>query len=61
MFIVTFIVYAVFFLVAAITFGKGLVNLQRGKANARGLMTTGFTIGIWGIFAAAVIFGFFNV
>ena len=61
MFTVTFIVYAVFFLVAAFIFGRGLVNIYRGKDNAHSLITAGLTIGVWGVFVAAVIFGFFNV
>jgi hypothetical protein len=61
MFTGTFVIYAVFALVAAFIFGRGLVNIHRGKENARSLVTTGLTIGVWGVFAAAVAFGFFNL
>ncbi len=61
MFIVTFIVALLFFLVAAITFGKGLVNMYGGKQNATDIMTTGFTIGVGGVVVTAIIFVIFSI
>jgi hypothetical protein len=61
MFTVTFIVVAVFILLAVIFWGRGLVNLYRGGGKARGLLSTGFLIGIWGLVIAAILYGFFNL
>jgi hypothetical protein len=61
MFIVTFVIVAVLCLLAAILFGRGLVRLYQDNEAAHGLITSGFTVGIWGIVVAAVIFGFFNL
>lgn len=58
---VTFIVAAVFFLVAAVLFGRGLVKLYRDNNKARGLISSGFAVGLLGVVAAAVIFGFFSL
>jgi hypothetical protein len=58
---VTFLVIGVFLLLAAILFFSGLVNLYQGKEKARGLIGSGFMVGIWGIVIAAIIFGFFNL
>ena len=59
---VTFIVTFVFILAAAILFGRGLVKLyQKNNIKARGLISSGFMVGIWGIVVAAIIFGFFSL
>jgi hypothetical protein len=61
MFTVTFIVVAVFILLAIIFWGRGLVNLYRDGVKARGRLSTGFMIGLWGVVIAAILFGFFNL
>lgn len=58
---VTFIVVGVFLVIAAIFFFSGLVNLHQGNEKSRGLIGSGFMVGIWGIVIGAVIFGFFNL
>ena len=58
---VTFIVALVCFVVAAYVFYRGLLHLQAGKKQARGTMSAGFLIGIVGLLASVIIFGFFNV
>ena len=61
MFFVTFIVALAAFLIAAIIFGRGLVKLYQDNRNARGFISSGFMIGLLGMVASAVIFGFFNL
>ena len=61
MHLVTFIVVLVFILVAAILFGRGLVRMYQGNKRARGLMSSGFMIGLLGVLVGAIIFGFFNL
>jgi len=62
MHVVTFIVALIFILVAAITFGFGLVKLrQNNSGQARSLISTGFLIGLLGVVVAAIIFGVFNL
>ena len=61
MYIVTFIVAAVFFIIAAIFSGVALAQIARNKPQARGTLTTGFTLWILGILVAAVTFGIFSV
>lgn len=61
MHIVTFIVAFVFILIAAILFGRGLVRLYQHNCKARGLISSGFMVGLLGVVVAAVIFGFFNL
>ena len=61
MHLVTFIVVGVFLLVAAILFFTGMANLNQGKENSRGLIGSGFMVGIWGIVIGAILFGFFNL
>ena len=58
---VTFIVAAIFFLIAAVLFGRGLVKLYRDDNKARGLIGSGFAVGLLGVIVAAVIFGFFSL
>jgi hypothetical protein len=59
---VTFIVAFVFILVAAILFGRGLVKLyQQNNQKARGLISSGFMVGLMGMLIAAIVFGFFNL
>jgi hypothetical protein len=61
MHLVTFIVVFIFILVAAILFGRGLVRLYQGNTKSRGLVSSGFMIGLLGVLVGAIIFGFFNL
>jgi FtsH-binding integral membrane protein len=61
MHIVTFLVAALFIIIAAILFGLGLVRLYRDNDKARGLISSGFMVGLLGVVVAVVIFGFFNL
>jgi hypothetical protein len=61
MHLVSFIVALVFILAAAILFGRGLVKLYQGNGQSRGLIGSGFMIGLLGVVIAAIIFGFFNL
>jgi hypothetical protein len=58
---VTFIVALVFILIAAVLFGRGLVKLYQGNGQSRGLIGSGFLIGLLGVVIAAIISGFFNI
>lgn len=58
---VTFIIALVFFLVAAILFVRGLVRLYENNESARGLISSGFIVGLVGVVIAAVTFGFFSL
>jgi hypothetical protein len=58
---VSFIVALVFMVVAACLFGQGLVRLYRDNRRGRGLISSGFGVGLLGIIITAVIFGFFNL
>ena len=58
---VTFIVAFIFVALAAIFWGRGLVNIYRDRRNARALVSTGFMIGLAGLVLAAILFGFFNL
>ena len=62
MHVVTFIVAMIFILVAALTFGFGLMKLHQNKnGQARGLINTGFLIGLLGVVVCAITFGVFNL
>lgn len=61
MFFITFIVALVVFLIAAIVFGRGLVKLYQDNRKARSYISSGFMVGLLGVIASAVIFGFFNL
>ncbi len=61
MHIVTFIVAFLFVVVAAILFSRGLVRLYQGNARARGLISSGFMVGLAGVIISAILFGFFNL
>ena len=61
MYIVTFIVSLIIFLIAAILFVYGLVQLHKNNGRARSTMGMGFIIGLVGIMVAAVLFGGFSV
>jgi Na+(H+)/acetate symporter ActP len=61
MHIVTFIVAAAFIIVAAILFGRGLVRLYQRNLKARGLISSGFMVGLLGVVISAILFGFFNL
>jgi len=58
---VSFIVALVFILVAACLFGRGLVRLHQGNEKSRGLIVSGFMVGVWGIFITAILFGCFSL
>jgi hypothetical protein len=58
---VTFIVAFVFILIAAILFGRGLVKMYQGNGQSRGLISSGFMIGLLGVLIAAIIFGVFSL
>ena len=59
---VTLIVALVFILIAIILFGYGLVRLYQGKNDkSRGLISTGFMVGLWGVVISAIIYGFFSL
>jgi FtsH-binding integral membrane protein len=61
MHLVTFIVALVFIVVAAILFGRGLVKLYQKKEESRGLISSGFMVGLWGVVIAVILFGFFSL
>ena len=61
MYFVSFIVALFFILGAACLFGRGLVKLYQGNVQSRGLISSGFMVGLWGIVIAAIIFGFFSL
>jgi len=61
MYFVTFIVAFVFILAAAILFGRGLVKLYQGNEQSRGLISSGFMVGLLGVLIAAIIFGVFSI
>jgi FtsH-binding integral membrane protein len=62
MHLTTFIVALVFFLVAALLFGRGLVRIyQKNSEQARGLIGSGFMVGLLGVVIAAIIFNVFNL
>ena len=58
---VSFIVVFIFILVAAILFGRGLVRLYQDNGRARGLISSGFMVGLLGVVIAAILFGFFSL
>ena len=61
MFTVTFIVVVVSVVLAVLFWGRGLVFIFRGGDKARGMLSTGFLIGICGVVIAAILYGFFNL
>lgn len=61
MYFVSFIVVLVFILVAASLFGRGLVRLYQKNERARGLISSGFMVGLLGVIISAIIFGFFSL
>ena len=61
MYTVTTIVAVVFIVVAAILFGLGLVKLYQNNQKARGLISSGFFVGLLGVVISAIIFGFFSL
>jgi hypothetical protein len=58
---VTFIVAFVFILAAAILFGRGLVKMYQGNGQSRGLISSGFMVGLLGVLISAIIFGVFSL
>ena len=61
MHIVTFIVAGTIFFISGILYVTALVQQSRDNTKGRGLMTTGFSLWLFGIIAAAVLFGFFSL
>jgi hypothetical protein len=61
MHIVTFIVVFVFMIIAALIFGRGLVRLYQDNGRSRGLISSGFMVGLLGVIIGAITFGFFNL
>ena len=57
---VSFIVVFGFIIIAIILFGMGLVRLHR-KAPARGLISSGFVLGLTGVVISVILYGFFNL
>jgi hypothetical protein len=58
---VTFIVAFIFILAAAILFGRGLVKMYQGNGQSRGLISSGFMVGLLGVLISAIIFGVFSL
>lgn len=58
---VTFVVAFVFILTAAILFGRGLVKMYQGNGQSRGLISSGFMVGLLGVLISAIIFGVFSL
>jgi FtsH-binding integral membrane protein len=58
---ISFIIVAVFIVLAVVFWGRGLMNLYRSREKARNLLSTGFMIGLWGLVLALIVFGFFNL
>jgi hypothetical protein len=56
----TFIIVFIFLLVGTILFGRGLMRLYQRKEQARGLISSGFMVGLLGVVIAAIVFGVFN-
>jgi hypothetical protein len=61
MYIVTFIVTLIILIIAAVTFGYGLIQLHNNNGKARTTMGTGFLIALAGIIVAAILSGAFSV
>jgi hypothetical protein len=61
MYFVSFILALVFILVAASLFGRGLVRIYQGNKRARGLISSGFMVGLLGVITTAIIFGVFSL
>ncbi|MFH1647648.1 MAG: hypothetical protein ABID71_08205 [Chloroflexota bacterium] len=61
MHLVTFIVVLAFIVVAAILFASGMVQLHKESGAARGLISSGFMVGLLGVVVGAILFGFFNL
>jgi|Deesub1362B_J571_1020462.scaffolds.fasta_scaffold48599_2 hypothetical protein len=57
---VTFAVALALFLLAAGVFSLGLARLARNDPRAGDTLSLGFAIGLSGVVAAAIIFGFFG-
>lgn len=59
---ISFIVAFALILIATILFVSGLVRLHQGsEKKARGLMSSGLMVGVLGILASVIIFGFFSL
>ena len=58
---VTFIVSGLIFLVSGIVYVTALVQQSRDNTKGRGLMTTGFSLWLFGIIMAAILFGLFSL
>ena len=60
-YLVTFAIVAIAAILAIIFWSRGLVILYGGRVKARGQMTAGLMIGVWGVVLAAIVFGFLNL
>ena len=58
---VGFIVALVVILTAACLFGRGIVKLYRNSEKSRGLISSGFVVGLCGVIIATILFGFFSL
>jgi len=58
---VTFLVSFPIFVISAAVFVYALTLLARDDPRARDIMRIGFSIGIFGVVLAAIMFGFFSL
>ena len=58
---VSFIVALVFILIAVCLFSLGLIKLYQDSEKSRGLISSGFMVGVWGLVIAVILFGFFSL
>ena len=58
---VTFIVAGTIFFISGILYAASLLQQSRDNTKGRGLMTTGFSLWLFGIVIAAILFGFFSL
>jgi hypothetical protein len=58
---VIFIIAGAIFFIASILYVTALVQQSRDNTKGRELMVTGFSLWLFGIIIAAVLFGFFSL
>jgi hypothetical protein len=61
MYFVSFIVFAVFIVIAACFWGRGLVRLHQGDEKAKDYISRGHMVGVWGVVITAILYGFFSL
>ena len=59
MYLVTFVIALIFFLTAAILFVLGLSKLHQGRAGSRGIISSGFMVGLLGVVVTIIVFDVF--